>query len=389
MKSLLLMISALLMMVSCHGVTKATPAEAVDTIQAGVPVPSLDDDIAQMLLVGFRGMSLDDNNHIVRDIRDYHIGGVILFEYDAPSGRHYRNIMTPAQVKKLCTQLQELHFDALGSRGNPLLISIDQEGGSVCRLKRQAGFAPLPSAQAMGKGGIDSVRHYAGTTAEMLEELGINLNFAPCVDVNVNPNCPIIGKLGRSFSSEASEVAALAQAWIEVSDSMGIISCPKHFPGHGSSSGDSHQGLVDVSRTWKACELEPYRTLIASGKVRMIMTTHVINRQLDASGLPATLSEKVLTGLLRDSLGFEGVIITDDMGMGAIANEYGYKEALWRAISAGADLLCLGNNSGKYNPEIVPETIALIKELVAEGRLSAGRIHESAERVRGLWADKQ
>lgn len=340
-------------------------------------VCSLDDDIAQMLLVGFRGMDLSGNNHIVRDIKDHHIGGVILFEYDAPTGRHHRNIQNPEQVRSLCSQLQAL-------RDEVLLIGIDQEGGNVCRLKSKAGFSPLPSARKMGEGGVDTVRLYAGSTARMLKDLGINLNFAPCVDVDVNPACPVIGRLGRSFSGDAARVALLAEAWIEECGRFGIISCPKHFPGHGSSSGDSHLGLVDVSRSWKPCELEPYKYLVSTGKVQMIMTTHVVNRQLDPSGLPATLSAPILTALLRDSLGYEGVVITDDMGMGAIQNEYGWKEALCLTIDAGADLLCIGNNIGSYNPDIVPQTIAAIRELVSEGRLSADRIHASAERVRRL-----
>lgn len=373
MKVLFLILSWVTLLACQHPVA----ANATSSISANdsTPTYSLEEDMAQMLLVGFRGTTLSSSNHIVRDIRDYKIGGVILFEYDAPSGRHERNIHGTKQLQTLCKALQEL-------REEPLFIGIDQEGGKVCRLKSKAGFPSIISAQRMGEGGEDSVRFYALRTATMLKSMGINLNFAPCVDVNVNPDCPIIGKLERSFSGDETEVARYAKLWIQVCDSIGVMSCPKHFPGHGSSRGDSHLGLVDVSRWWQSKELYPYQQLIADSAVRMIMTTHVINRQLDPSGLPATLSKKVLTSWLRDSLHYQGLIITDDMGMGAIANEYGYKEALEMSINAGADILCIGNNSVVYNPDIVPQTIALLQELVAEGKISPARIRASATRIR-------
>ena len=374
---LLTLVLGLCLAVQCLSCNAPTPSSPTGQDSLPAANPSLRDDMAQMLLVGFRGSSLAADNHIVRDIRDLHIGGVILFEYDAISGTHNRNIHGAKQLQQLCEALQQLSPD-------PLLIGIDQEGGRVCRLKPKAGFPYIPSLEQMAQGGIDTIRHYAALTSATLAQMGINLNFAPCVDVNVNPLCPIIGKLGRSIGDDPRQVARYAQAWIETADSLGIISCPKHFPGHGSSTGDSHAGLVDVSRTWQPRELEPYRALIAHGGVEMIMTTHVINRQLDPSGLPATLSPTILTQLLRDSLQFQGVIITDDMGMGAIANEYGYKEALCQAIAAGADLLCLGNNSIRYQPDLVPETLRLMQELVDEGRLSPNRIHQAAERIRTL-----
>jgi beta-N-acetylhexosaminidase len=329
-----------------------------------------------MLVVGFRGTEIADTNHIVRDIRDYHIGGVILFEYDVPSQSRPRNITSPKQLKALCTALQGLSEEKL-------LIGIDQEGGRVNRLKQTMGFPPFKSAQQSSKEGDASVRYQAKLTAKTLADAGINLDFAPCVDVNVNPNCPIIGKLERSFGGDPSRVTTCAKIWISELQQRGVIACPKHFPGHGSSKDDTHLGMADVSDTWTDAELEPYRQLIAQGQMRMLMTTHVFNSQLD-SIYPATLSKATLTGLLRDSLGYTGVIITDDMAMGAMQREYSYEEMLLRSILAGADMLCLSNNGQYYNPDIVPQTVDIIYQMVKRGKITRARIHESAERIKKL-----
>lgn len=335
----------------------------------------LRDDIGQMLLVGFRGTTVDQASTIARDIRDYHIGGVLLFEYDAPTGTHHRNVASPNQLRKLCTRLQELSAE-------PLWIAVDQEGGRVMRLKASDGFmAVAPSPKQMAQGGTDTVRHYARRTADMLRQMGINLNFAPCADVDVNPDCPIIGRLGRSFSSQPREVTACCAAWLEGQSEQGVVGCLKHFPGHGSASGDTHAGLVDVSDSWQQKELEPYRNLITTGTVPMVMMAHIVNRSLD-SVYPASLSRRCVTDLLRGELGFDGVVVTDDMAMGAIVNQYGYAEAVALALEAGVDMLCLGNNGTDYNPDIVPETVEIILQLVRDGQVGAERIHQSAERIR-------
>lgn len=336
---------------------------------------ALRDDIGEMLLVGFRGLTADGSSTIARDIREYHIGGVILFEYDAISGKHHRNISSPQQLKTLCATLQGF------ADGRTLWISVDQEGGRVSRMKSTDGFLAIPSPETMAQKGADSVRHYAHLTAQMLSEAGINLNFAPCADVNINPDCPIIGKLGRSFSSDPQVVADCCSLWIAEQERHRVVSCLKHFPGHGSAKGDTHQGLVDISDTWVADELEPYRRLIAEGKVPMVMVAHVLNKHID-NGLPASLSPKFIDGWLRTDLQFDGVVITDDLAMGAIVKHYGYEEALALAIEAGSDMLCISNNGQTYDSDIVPRTVTMIERLVKEGRLSSERIHKSAERIR-------
>lgn len=368
----LAMLITMTMSNACHPKTD-TAAKAVC---AAATERSLDADIGEMLMVGFRGIAVDSTDHIWRDLTHFRVGSVILFDYDAATGRRGRNITGVQQVQSLCRQLRRIRPD--------LMIGIDQEGGKVSRLHQRYGFPAVASPKLSAAEGDDSVRSCARITARMLHDAGIDLNFAPVADVNVNPDCPVIGKLERSFSASPERVTDCCRIWIEEQDKKGVASCMKHFPGHGSATGDTHKGLVDVSKTWQKKELQPYRELVKT--VPMVMTAHVINRQLDPDGLPASLSPRI-TAYLRDTLGFQGVIVTDDMAMGAIVNEYSFETALRMAIEAGADLLCLSNNGGTYNSELVPQAVRTIKQMVADGTVSAERIHASAERVRALKAE--
>lgn len=335
---------------------------------------SLRADIGEMLLVGFRGTEVGPNDHIYRDIKEHKIGGVILFDYDAPSGKRGRNIKSYEQLQSLCTSLQAINED-------PLFIAIDQEGGRVSRLKSAAGFPTFISAAKMAEKGIDSVRYYANLTAKTLKDLGINLNFAPCADLNVNPDCPIIGKLERSFSKRSDVVAECCNIWIKEQSAQGVMSCLKHFPGHGSASGDTHQGLVDISDTWHQQELYPYQRLIEEGDVPMVMIAHVMNKSV-CGELPASLSVQCVKMLLREKMGYNGLVITDDLAMGAIVKQFGQEEALYLALQAGSDILCLSNNGTSYDADLVPNTIETILKMVEEGKLSASEIHKKAERIR-------
>ena len=330
-----------------------------------------------MLMVGFRGTELSTGHSVYRDITEYNIGGVILFEYDAPSQSRPRNINSRLQLQKLCKSLQQLTDDNL-------LIAIDQEGGKVNRLKSQYGFPAFMSAKAMGtENDPDTTRYYAALTAKTLRSMGINLNFAPCVDVDANPACPIIGKLDRSFSADPMMVVKHAYMWIEEHHRHNVISSLKHFPGHGSSQSDTHLGIADVSNSWTADELIPYQALIDSQMVDVIMTSHVFNSQLD-SVYPATLSKKIITDLLRNKMGFNGVIVTDDLAMGAMADHYSLEQILELAINAGADILCLSNNGTTYDPDIAPKAVEIIYNMVIDGKISRERIHRSFERIQEL-----
>ncbi|MEM6336856.1 MAG: glycoside hydrolase family 3 protein [Bacteroidota bacterium] len=356
---------------------QAQPEPAPASVSGSSEPDSLGIKIGQMMLVGFRGMTLEPGTAIYEDLTERHIGNVILFDYDVTSKRPVRNVESPEQVAALVEQLQAAAGDT------PLLIAIDQEGGRVNRLKERNGFRPTVSAQTLGERGVEATREEARATAEQLAELGINLNFAPVVDVNVNPTNPVIGGIERSFSADPEAVAAHAQAVIEAHHEAGVFSALKHFPGHGSSTEDSHLGLTDVTRTWTEAELVPYRRLVSEGIVDMVMTAHIVHRELEPSGRPATLSPAIMTGILRDSLRFEGVIVSDDMQMGAIRDEYGLEDAIRMALEAGVDILTFGNNVA-YEPELAERAIAIIRGLVEAGTLTEDRIDASYRRVMRL-----
>jgi len=365
MKHLLFVVSIILMLISG---TSCSQSQADQN--AEIP---LDVKIGQMLKIGFRGMQVADTNHIVRDLEKYHLGGVVLFDYDLPRDTAYRNIESPEQVKKLVTDLKQL-------ADKPLIVAIDQEGGRVARLKPKYGFPKSVSAEYLGSlDNPDSTRYYARQTAEMLSKLGININLAPVVDVNVNSDNPVIGGLERSFSDNPQTVAKHARIYIKTLHNHDILTVLKHFPGHGSSEEDSHLGVVDVTDTWSRKELIPYQQLIDSSLVDAVMTAHIFNAKLD-SAYPATLSKPTITGILRDSLGFDGVLISDDLMMGAIRKEYGLKTTIKQALLAGVDILSFANNS-IYDPEIVPKAHRIINELIEEGTISKERIDRSYDRI--------
>jgi len=300
---------------------------------------------------------------------------VILFDYDVLQKRSGRNIQSPQQVKSLCAALQSCS-------NIPLLIAIDEEGGKVNRLKPKYGFQQTVSAAYLGRlHSLDSTRLYAMHTATLLSELGINLNFAPVCDVAVNVQNPVVAKLERSFSSNPDSVAMHAAAVVDAHRARHVLTALKHFPGHGSSQSDSHLGFVDVSNTWHRDELIPFQTLIRQGKADMVMTAHIFNAGWDT--LPATLSKKVIQGMLREELQFEGVVCSDDMQMKAITAHYGLEESLMLALNAGADILIFGNNLD-YDERIAEKACALIKGLIERGAVKHARIEEAYRRVRQL-----
>lgn len=340
------------------------------------PSDSLSIKIGQMLMVGFRGLDASSDPTFEKALRAGQIGGVVLFDYDVPSKSPVRNIESPEQVRRLTAELQRL-------APTPVFIAIDQEGGRVCRLKPARGFPPTASAAHLGAlNNADSTREAAGSTAALLKRLGINMNLAPVVDVNVNPENPVIGKLNRSFSSDPAVVARQARLVVDAFNRHGIIAVLKHFPGHGSSTTDTHKDFTDVTSTWSKTELEPYRALIRDGYRDPVMTAHVFNAHID-SHYPATLSKATIDGLLRKQLGFHGVVISDDMQMKAIADRYGLEQAIRLAINTGVDVLLFGNNVS-YDPEIAEKANAIIRRLVENGSISPERIDQSYRRIMAL-----
>lgn len=256
----------------------------------------------------------------------------------------------------------------------------------VTRLKSKYGFPQTISTEDIGRGTDEQASKYAHQMADVLKQIGINFNFAPVLDVNVNPENPVIGALGRSFSSNPEKVAHYASIFSQAYKEKGILCTYKHFSGHGSSTNDTHDGFVDVTKTWKAYELVPYKTLIRqSESCPVIMTAHVTNTRLDSKGLPCTLSYEMITKLLREELHFNGVVVTDDMQMKAIADQYGSADAIKLSINAGADILLFGNRmvSVRQDPK---QLIDIIYDSIQSGEISETRINEAYQRIMKLKA---
>lgn len=340
------------------------------------PVP-LDEKIGQMVLSGFRGLRIGLDDPLASLIQNGSPGNVVLFDYDTPSnGAIERNVQSPQQVQALTAELQ-------GYAPTKLLIATDEEGGQVARLSPKWGFPETYSAKSLGdRNDPKFTRDAARAMAKTLATAGVNLNLAPVVDLNVNPDNPVIGRYDRSFSADPDMVTAQALAFIEGHHDAGVLTTLKHFPGHGSSTADSHKGFVDVTNLWSRTELEPFRNVIASGKADAVMTAHIFNSNLDPD-YPATLSKATITGILRDELGFDGVVITDDMQMGAIRDFYGFETALELAINAGVDIVAVSNNL-TYEDGLEGRTFNAIRSAVDAGRIKQDRIDESYRRIMAL-----
>ena len=326
--------------------------------------------IGRMLIVGFDGDSVDERSKIVKQIQKYNLGGVILFDRHFHDRTKTKNISSPQQLKMLTASLKSF-------AKKPLLISVDQEGGRVARLKPAYGFDATPSAKVVSEMDEYMTKHVYDSLAKTLKNSSINCDFAPVVDLALNPKNSVIVGLNRSYGSDPKEVVKYSKIFINSLKNENILSVAKHFPGHGSSLGDSHEGFVDVSKTWSEVELEPYKELIKSDSLSMIMSAHVFNSKLDEK-YPATLSHNVNTKLLREKLHFRGVVVSDDLQMGAILKHYTLKEIVTLSINAGIDMLLFGNQLATQD---IDELIELIFIQVKSGEISYARILESNKRV--------
>lgn len=324
--------------------------------------------IAQLLIVGFRGHELAADDPLLGDIRELGLGGVILFG---------RNIRSPTQVASLTATLRA----AAGDR--PLLIATDQEGGQVARLSPQTGFVALPSAAALGRSGdVGQAGEVGRQIGTMLSSAGINLNLAPVVDLDVNPANPSIGALERSFSANPGVVVDMAEAQIDGQHAAGsVLTTLKHFPGLGSATGDTDLEFVDITQTWSTRELRPFRNIVADGKADLVMVGNALNGQLDPD-LPSSLSSATLD-VLRSDLGFDGVIITDDLQAGALRSRYAAGDILRLALLAGNDLLLLANSSQPVDG-LAGQAVDTIAGLVDSGAIPTARIDEAFARVQSL-----
>ena len=333
------------------------------------PKDSLDIMIGQMIMVGYHGQDVSKHPSLLTDIENGYIGGVIFYE---------KNIDPKQPWVKL-----KRESDLMQSRATiPLWISIDQEGGKVNRLKPKYGFPPSVSAQYLGKlDNIDSTRFYAQLTASTVRGLGINVNFAPDVDLAINKSNPIIAGKERSYSDDPKIVARHAGIVVSTHRDFGIVTSLKHFPGHGSSTTDTHLGMVDVTSVWQESELMPYELMIQENMVDAVMTAHIVNNNLDSKGLPATLSAEVVQGILRDDWGFDGVVFSDDMHMRAISDHYGLENALMLSINAGLDVLLFSNNISKTQGSEAVRIHGIIRQLVDDDKISEERIRSSYRRI--------
>lgn len=330
---------------------------------------TVEEKIGQLFLVYFKGPSLSSS--LKEMINKYHVGGIILYSVS-------ENIKDPIQVGNLINDAQN---EALKHGScTPLFIAIDQEGGRVVRLTE--GVTVFPGNMAIGaSGSLKAARFMAMITAKELKALGINMNFAPVVDVNNNPDNPIIGT--RSFGASAEQVASFGSIEIETYGIYGIISTAKHFPGHGDTTIDSHIGIPVIHHgldRLQAIELLPFKKAIDTG-VPAIMTAHVVIPALEKKrGLPATLSHNILTGLLRQKMGFNGLIITDSLGMGGIVKTFNLSDAAIMALKAGADILLFGADK-HLGPQDQISVFKNILSCVHLGRIPLERIDESVRRI--------
>src|SRR5688572_8182921 len=324
-----------------------------------------DQKIGQLMLIGFDGTAVD--SELRRMITDYHIGGVILFA---------RNVQSPEQVAHLTNELQNI---ALESAHPGLFIAVDQEGGRVARLTEDIGFTEFPSAMALTATGDPANAHrMASAMAAEMRAVGINVDFAPNLDVNNNPSNPVIGI--RSFGSDPARVSEYGIAFAQGLQENGVLAFGKHFPGHGDTNVDSHVDLPLVPHDrarLDEVELLPFRAAVQSDFAG-IMSAHVTFPAIDPNpGMPATLSRPVLTSLLRDELGFNGLIATDSLEMGALA-ENGYPPPIGAplAFAAGADLL-LFNRDHAMHKLVFANLVRAFKE----GKVSQEQLDSSVRRI--------
>lgn len=338
------------------------------SIYGGVSMQKLDEQltamtlaekIGQLVITGLEGYCLDQDTRTL--LEEYHVGGFILFA---------RNIESAGQALALVNSLKQAN-----SGGKvPLLLSVDEEGGRVSRMP--ADFARLPANSIVGNA-LDCTlaENFGRILARRVKALGFNLNYAPVLDVNSNPDNPVIGS--RSFSAEPGVVSALGTRAMEGIRAEGVIPVVKHFPGHGDTNVDSHIGLprvdADLERLLEF-ELLPFRAAIRAG-ADAIMTAHILLPKLDPDN-PATLSRPLITGLLRDKLHFDGVVITDDLTMGAIKEHYSMGEAAVQAINAGVDIVLVCHGYTNYIA-----VLEALRKAVETGALPMARIDQAVHRV--------
>ncbi|MEM9082957.1 MAG: glycoside hydrolase family 3 N-terminal domain-containing protein [Planctomycetota bacterium] len=357
----------------------------------------LDELIGRLIWVGIRGRTPGDlvlEDEIKRCERA-HVGGIILFDVDVPGRNRLRdesglpeeearlgsprNVSDAESTARLVKYLKE-------RLGEELIVSIDQEGGFVSRLNPRHGYPASPAPQEYASLDAESRSEAARTLAETISSVGIDLNLAPCVDVAINPDGPGHTALGRSFGRDPESVARMAGEQIDAMHHAGAACMIKHFPGHGSAVGDTHFGLVDITQTWaEEDELAPYARLLGPDSVSKepadaVMISHLIHRGFDADR-PASLSHAIITGLLRERLGYDGLVTTDSLDMHAVADRFDGGEAAVLALEAGADVALEANNLTVVRDCPAESIHTAIADAVADGRLSVKELEQKVARA--------
>jgi beta-N-acetylhexosaminidase len=335
----------------------------------------LDRMIGQTIMVGFSGQSEHDPG--VKAVRDQLakgvIGGVVLYP---------ENIVSARQLRLLTAYLANANSTLVP------FIAVDQEGGRVQRLDRRTGHTHYPSAQKMGRDGTltpEEARSIYGGMAKELAGAGINLNFGPVVDLSLNPWNAVIARRKRSYGPDPATVTSLARSFIAAHREANVATVAKHFPGHGSSWSDSHKTLPDISRSWQESELEPYAALSHDGLLDMVMVGHLYHpRFSDGDRLPSSLSANAIRALRADGyIGYKGVVVSDDMEMGAVRDHYALEDRVVRALNAGVDLLVFSNVKSR-DTDLGVKLHEIIAAAVRDGRIPRARIESAYERIAAL-----
>ena len=359
-------------------VLAALAAGAAKSVIAAFSTPEtdaslLDRQIGRMIMVGFAGTGEKDAGVIAvrNQLAEGVIGGVVLYP---------ENICSAKQLKNLTAYFGNAKSDPVP------FIAVDQEGGLVSRLTRRNGYTNFPSARNVGRNPSystpESVVRLYGSMAHELADAGFNVNFGPVVDLSLNDRNRVIVQRKRSYGADPVLVANLARDFIVAHREANIVTVAKHFPGHGSSHADSHQRLADVSKTWRAMELDPYRILAKDGMLDMVMVGHLYHPEFsDGEMLPASLSARAMDGL-RDKagVGFRGIIVSDDLEMGAVREKYSLEERVVKAVNAGTDLLVFSNVKSR-DPDLGAQIHAIMVKAVNDGTIPMARIEQAAGRI--------
>lgn len=372
-----LFVATLLVRFAWSPVLRPILAAAFACLAFALPVraATLEQMAGQMIVMGFDGDNAGDAGvkSIAAELAAGRLGGVMYLK---------KNVASLDAVSAMNAAFRAASPDL------PPFITLDQEGGAVERLTKDVGFAEIPNAATIAANNTpEKAEAIYAEMAKGIAAQGFTVNFGPVADLNVNPKNQVIAKFGRAYGADPETVIAYDRAFIAAHHKAGLATALKHFPGHGSSTADSHEGFVDITKTWSEEELTPYRALIGEGVVDMVMVGHLYHADY-ANGdgqTPSSLSARWIDGVLRQDLGFDGVVISDDLEMGAIRDHFTLEQTVVEAVKAGMDIL-LFSNTGYQRPGLSKEVLAILLKQAEADPAFAARIEQSYERIVALKA---